>query len=105
MSKTLLRGLELIEEGSLHGPLTVTELARRTGVNVTITSRAVTACERQGWLTKIDGKIPVGPRSALIGLASPINHTVRQAEPIVRAISAICDAATAATGLVGSDVM
>jgi DNA-binding IclR family transcriptional regulator len=105
MSKTLLRGLELIEEVSLHGPLTVTELARRTGVHVTITSRTVTACERQGWLTKIDGKITVGPRSALIGLASPINHTVRQAEPIVRAISAICDVATTATGLVGSDVM
>jgi DNA-binding IclR family transcriptional regulator len=105
MSKTLLRGLELIEEVSLHGPLTVTELARRTGVHVTIASRTVTACERQGWLTKIGGKITVGPRSALIGLASPVNHTVRQAEPIVRAITAICEVATTATGLIGKDVM
>jgi DNA-binding IclR family transcriptional regulator len=105
MSKTLLRGLELIEEVSLHGPLTVTELARRTGIHVTITSRTVAACERQGWLSKVDGKISVGPRSALIGLASPVSQTVRHVEPIVRAISGICSAATAATGLVGDDVM
>lgn len=95
----------MIEEVSLHGPLTVTELARRTGVHVTIASRTVTACERDGWLNKVDGKITVGSRSALIGLASPVIQSVRQVEPIVRAIAGICDAATAATGLVGDGVM
>jgi DNA-binding IclR family transcriptional regulator len=105
VSKTLLRGLEMIEDVSLYGPLTVTELARLSGVHVTIASRTVTACEREGWLSKVDGKVSIGPRSALIGLASPVSQTVRQVEPIVRAIAGICGAATAATGLVGNDVM
>jgi DNA-binding IclR family transcriptional regulator len=105
VSKTLLRGLGLIEVVGLHGPLTVTELARRMSMHVTIASRTVTACEQEGWLTRVDGKITVGPRSALLGLASPVSQTVRQVEPIVRAIAGICDVATAASGLIGTDVM
>jgi DNA-binding IclR family transcriptional regulator len=70
MSKTLLRGLGLIEQVGLHGPLTVTELARRSGIDVTIVSRTVKACEHEGWLARVDGKVGVGPRSALVGLAS-----------------------------------
>jgi len=105
MSKTLIRGLGLIEEVDLHGPLTLTELARRLGMHITIASRTVSACEDAGWLTRVDGKITVGPRSALLGVASPLTETVRRVEPLVRAISGICGAATAATGLIGGDVM
>jgi DNA-binding IclR family transcriptional regulator len=105
VSKTLLRGLSLIEVVGLHGPLTVTELARRMGMHVTIASRTITACEQDGWLTRIDGKINVGPRSALLGLSSPVSRTIRQVEPIVRAIAGICDVATTVTGLIGTDVM
>jgi DNA-binding IclR family transcriptional regulator len=105
MSKTLLRGLELIEAVGRHGPLTVSELARHTGVDVTIVSRTVSACEPEGWLTKDRGQITVGPRCALLGLASPVNRLIAQAEPIVQAIAGVTGTAVTASGLVGGDVM
>jgi DNA-binding IclR family transcriptional regulator len=105
MAKTLLRGLDLLEEVGLHGPLTVTELARRIGVHVTIVSRTVSACEPEGWLDRVDGKITVGPRCALLGLSSPASQAVHQAEPLIRAIAGVTGVAAAASGLVGRDVM
>jgi DNA-binding IclR family transcriptional regulator len=105
MSKTLLRGLDLIEEVGRHGPLTVTELSRRTGIHITIVSRTVKACEPEGWLTKVDGKVLSGPRCALLGLATPVSATIDRAEPLVRAIAAVTGLAASADGLVGSDVM
>src|SRR5580698_4536574 len=88
MSKTLLRGLDLIELVGLDGPMTISEIARRTGIDVSIVSRTVAACEPDGWLSRADGRIAAGPRCALLGLASPATHAIRAAEPLVRAISA-----------------
>jgi DNA-binding IclR family transcriptional regulator len=105
MSKTLLRGLDLIEEVGRHGPMTVTELARRTGVHITIVSRTIKACEPEGWLVRVDGKVLPGPRCALLGLTSPVSRTIGEAEPLVRAIAAVTGLAASADGLVGSDLM
>jgi DNA-binding IclR family transcriptional regulator len=105
MSKTLLRGLDLIEEVGRHGPMTITELARRTGVHITIVSRTVKACEPEGWLVRVDGKVLPGPRCALLGLTSPVSRTIGEAEPLVRAIAAVTGLAASADGLVGSDLM
>jgi DNA-binding IclR family transcriptional regulator len=105
MAKTLVRGLELIEEVGLYGPMTISELARRSGVHVSIVSRTVTALEPEGWLIRDDGKIAAGPRCALLGLISPAGKAVRRAEALVRAISAVTRVATAASGLIGRDVM
>jgi DNA-binding IclR family transcriptional regulator len=105
MSKTLLRGLELIETVGRHGPLTVSELARLTGVDVTIVSRTVSACEPEGWLTKDRGRITVGPRCALLGLTSPVHRLIAGAEPIVQAIGGVTGTAVTASALVGGDVM
>jgi DNA-binding IclR family transcriptional regulator len=105
VSKTLLRGLDLIEVVGLHGPMTVTELARRTGVHVTIVSRTVSACEPDGWLMRVGNKIVVGPRCALLGLASPANQAIRQAEPLVAAITGATGLVTTASCLIGRDVM
>ena len=105
MAKTLVRGLELIEEVGLYGPMTVSDLARRSGVHVSIVSRTVTALEPEGWLIRVDGKVAVGPRCALLGLISPASKTVRHAEALVRAIAAVTGVATAASGLIGRDVM
>jgi DNA-binding IclR family transcriptional regulator len=105
MSKTLMRGLDLIEEVGRSGPLTVTELSRRTGIHITIVSRTVKACEPEGWLVRIDGKVLPGPRSALLGQASPASRTIAQAEPLVRALAAVTGLAASADGLVGRDVM
>jgi DNA-binding IclR family transcriptional regulator len=105
MSKTLMRGLDLIEEVGRSGPLTVTELARRTGVHITIVSRIVSACEPAGWLSRVDGKIVTGPRCALLGLSSPVSRTIRDAEPLVAALAGVTGLQAAALGLVGSDLM
>jgi DNA-binding IclR family transcriptional regulator len=105
MSKTLLRGLDLIEEIGRHGPITVSELARRTGVHITIVSRTVKACETEGWLVRDDGRILPGPRCALLGMTSPVSRTIQEAEPLVRAIAAVTGLAASADGLVGGDLM
>jgi DNA-binding IclR family transcriptional regulator len=107
MSKTLLRGLDLIELVGLDGPMTISEIARRTGIDVSIVSRTVAACEPDGWLSRADGRIAAGPRCALLGLASPATHAIRAAEPLVRAISAAVGPglAVSASALVGREVM
>lgn len=105
MSKTLLRGLDLIEEVGRHGPLTVSELARRTGVHITIVSRTIKACEPEGWLVRVDGKVLPGPRCALLGLASPVSRTIGEAEPLVRTLAAVTGLAASADGLVGGELM
>jgi DNA-binding IclR family transcriptional regulator len=105
MSKTLLRGLDLIEEVGRGGPMTVTELARRTGIHITIVSRTIKACEPEGWLLRIDGKVLPGPRCALLGMSSPVSRTIREAEPLVRAIAAVTGLDASADGLVGGELM
>lgn len=105
MSKTLLRGLDLIEEVGLHGPLRVSELAQRMGLDVSIVSRTVQALEQDGWLARADRKISVGPRCALLGLSSPAAGVVRQLEPVVRAIAGVTGVPTSANALIGHDVM
>lgn len=105
MAKTLVRGLELIEDLGLYGPMTISELARRSGVHVSIVSRTVTSLEPEGWMVRVDGKIAAGPRCALLGLISPAGKTVRRSESLVKALAAVTGVATAASGLIGSDVM
>ena len=105
MSKTLLRGLELIEIIGLHGPLTVTEIARHTGMELSLVSRTVTACERAGWLARAHGKILVGFRSALLGLTSPASDAIRRAGPLVHAIAGATGISTIASALVGREAM
>jgi DNA-binding IclR family transcriptional regulator len=105
MSKTLVRGLELIEELGLYGPMTISELSRRSGVHVSIVSRTVSMLEPEGWMVRVDGKIAAGPRCALLGLISPAGRTVRRAESLVKALGAVTGVASAASGLIGRDVM
>jgi DNA-binding IclR family transcriptional regulator len=105
MAKTLIRGLELIEEVGRRGPLTITDLARQSGVHITIVSRTVSALEPAGWLTRVDGKIVTGPRCAILGLSSPVTATIREAEPLVKAIAGVTGVQASAAGLVGQDLM
>jgi DNA-binding IclR family transcriptional regulator len=105
MAKTLVRGLELIEELGLHGPMTISELSRRSGVHVSIVSRTVSMLEPEGWVVRVDGRIAAGPRCALLGLISPAGRTVRRAESLVKAVAAVTGVASAASGLIGRDVM
>jgi DNA-binding IclR family transcriptional regulator len=105
VAKTLLRGLDLIEVVGLNGPLTVTELARRTGIEVSIVSRTISSLEPEGWLVRRQGKIQAGPRCALLAQVSPASQTIRAAEPLVGAIAGATQIATIASGLIGRHVM
>jgi DNA-binding IclR family transcriptional regulator len=105
MSKTFLRGLDLIELVDLEGPLTISEIARRTGIELSIVSRTVAACEPYGWLVRVNGRIMTGPRCALLGLTSPATLAIRAAEPLVRAIAAAAGVTSVASALVGRETM
>jgi DNA-binding IclR family transcriptional regulator len=105
MSKTLLRGLDLIEEVDRHGPLTIGELARRTGGHVSVVSRTVSACEPEGWLTRVGNRVVIGPRCALLGLTSPGSQAIRAAEPMVRALAGVTGLSAQAAGLIGTEMM
>jgi len=105
MSKTLLRGLDLIETVGLHGPMTISEIARATGTEMSAVSRTVTACEPGGWLVRAAGKVNVGPRCALLGLTSPASAAIRRAEPLVNAIAGAIRVSTSASALVGHETM
>jgi DNA-binding IclR family transcriptional regulator len=105
MSKTFLRGLDLIELVDLEGPLTISEIARRTGIELSIVSRTVSACEPYGWLVRDGGRISSGPRCALLGLTSPATGAIRAAEPLVRAVSAAAGVTSVASALVGRETM
>jgi DNA-binding IclR family transcriptional regulator len=102
MSKTLMRGLTLLETIDLRGPMTVMELARDSGLDKSIVSRTVTALERDGWVARHGGKVEVGPRAALLGHTSQASRAVRRAEPLVHAIAGVTGLLTQAYGLIGT---
>jgi DNA-binding IclR family transcriptional regulator len=102
MSKTLVRGLTLLETIDLRGPMTVMELSRYSGLDKSIVSRTVSALERDGWVSRHEAKIEVGPRAALLGHTSQASRAVRRAEPLVHAIAGVTGLLTQAYGLVGS---
>ncbi len=102
MSKTLMRGLALLETIDLQGPITVMELVRRSGIDKSIVSRTIAALEREGWVVRSDGKIELGPRAALLGHTSRGAQAVREAEPLVHAVAGVTGLLTQAYGLVGT---
>jgi DNA-binding IclR family transcriptional regulator len=102
MSKTLMRGLALLETIDQQGPLTVMELVRDTQIEKSIVSRTLTALEREGWVVRNDAKVELGPRAALLGHSSPAALAVRRAEPLVHAVAGVTGLLTQAYGLVGS---
>ncbi len=105
MSKTFMRGLALLEAIDRWGPITVTELARHLGIDKAIVSRMVTACQRDGWVIRHEGRIVLGPRASLLGHGGPMDQSVRQAEPLVHAIAGVTGLMTQAYGLVGTQAV
>ena len=105
MSSTFMRGLLLLEAIDRHGPLSITELARRTGIDKATVSRLVTACTEDGWIARTDRGLTLGARSALLGRWAMGSDVIAQAEPLVHAIAGITGLVTHAYGLVGSSVV
>ena len=105
MSKTLLSRLAMLETLDACGPLTVTELAQRTGLDVTVVSRTVSACVPDGWLMRVGGRIALGPRSTLLGHGAPTAIVIAAAAPLVHAVAGVTGLLTHAYGLVGNQSM
>jgi DNA-binding IclR family transcriptional regulator len=86
----------------MYGPITVTELARHSGIDISIVSRTLSALERDGWVVRGEGKVEMGPRAALLGHSSAGASVVRRAEPLVHAIAGVTGLLAQAYGLVGT---
>jgi IclR family transcriptional regulator, acetate operon repressor len=105
VTSTFMRGLALLEVIDRHGPITVTQLARRTGIDVGTVSRTVTACAADGWVVKTGRGVLLGPRAALLGRAGHGADVITAAEPLVHTIAGITGLTTHAYGLVGASVV
>lgn len=100
-----MRGLQLLETIDVHGSLTVTELARLTGMDKSAVSRMVSACEPDGWVVRDNGRISMGPRAALLGHSSPSAEFVRQSARVVETVAGVTGMQSQAYALVGSRVI
>ncbi|HEX3617989.1 MAG TPA: MarR family transcriptional regulator [Solirubrobacteraceae bacterium] len=102
MPTSFLRGLELLETIDVHGPVTVTELARLTGHDKSTVSRTLTACEPDGWIVRDHGRVALGPRAALLAYASTAGELIRRAQPLVEALAGVTGLTAQAYALVGT---
>jgi DNA-binding IclR family transcriptional regulator len=102
MSKTFLSRLAMLEVLDAAGPLTISELAHRSGLDVAVVSRTVAACEADGWLTRAGGKIAIGPRTTLLGHFGPFDEVIARAAPLVHAVAGVTGLLTHAYSLVGA---
>jgi DNA-binding IclR family transcriptional regulator len=102
MSKTFLSRLAMLEVLDAAGPLTISELAHRSGLDVAVVSRTVAACEGDGWLTRAGGKIAIGPRTTLLGHFGPFAEVIARAAPLVHAVAGVTGLLTHAYSLVGA---
>jgi DNA-binding IclR family transcriptional regulator len=105
LSKTLLSRLAMFETLDAAGPLTVSELAARSGLDAAVVSRTVAACERDGWLTRADGKISIGPRATLLGHGGPFAEIIVRAAPLVHAVAGVTGLSANACSLVGTSAV
>jgi DNA-binding IclR family transcriptional regulator len=101
MASTFIRGLNLLEVLDHHGPLTITELAARTGMDKGTVSRTVSACVTDGWLARAERGVVLGPRCALLGRRALGSDVISRAEPLVHAVAGATGLMTQAFGLVG----
>ncbi|HEX6526787.1 MAG TPA: MarR family transcriptional regulator [Streptosporangiaceae bacterium] len=102
MSKTFLSRLAMLEVLDAAGPLTISELAHRSGLDTAVVSRTVAACEGDGWLTRAGGKIAIGPRATLLGHSGPFGEVIARAAPLVHAVAGVTGLLTHACSLIGA---
>jgi DNA-binding IclR family transcriptional regulator len=102
MSKTFLSRLAMLEVLDAAGPLTISELAHRSGLDVAVVSRTVAACEGDGWLARAAGKITIGPRATLLGHSGPFAEVIARAAPLVHAVAGVTGLLTHAYSLIGA---
>jgi DNA-binding IclR family transcriptional regulator len=87
MSRSLIKGLALLESVAALEPASVSELARATGLDKSWVSRLLSGCEKEGWIARSDGLFVLGPRSATLGQDSVQAGVVRTARMLVHALA------------------
>ncbi len=105
MSSTFRRGLRMLEVVGIDGPIGVSELARRLGVDKAAVSRMVAVSVEDGWLLRTKAGIVLGPRLPALGYDTPISVAIREMQPIVDAVAGVTGLFTQACGLIGRDVV
>lgn len=88
MSRAMSRGLALVEAVGLE-PGTVSDLARRVGLDKAVVSRLVASAEEDGWLVRRDGLVVLGPRSAALGRTSEARGFERLADDLAHALAGV----------------
>jgi DNA-binding IclR family transcriptional regulator len=105
MSKTMLNRLAMLEQLDISGALTIGELARRSGLDVSVVSRTVSALEPDGWVVRVNNRVMIGPRATLLGRAGAFAEVMAAAAPLVHAIAGATGLASHAYGLIGTDTV
>jgi len=103
LSKTLLNRLAMFELLDASGPLTISELASRSGLDVSVVSRTVAACEPDGWVSRVGGRVVLGPRFAILGHAGSTAELIALAAPLAHAVAGVTGLLTQATSLIGKE--
>lgn len=99
----MLNRLAMLEELDVGGSLTIGELARRSGLDVSVVSRTVSALEKDGWVVRLNGRVMIGPRATLLGRGGPFADVIACAAPLVHAVAGVTGLTTHAYGLIGSE--
>ncbi len=73
-----------------------------TGMDKSVVSRMISACEPDGWVVRENGRISLGPRAALLAHSSASAEFVRQAMPVVETISGVTGMQSQVYVLVGT---
>jgi DNA-binding IclR family transcriptional regulator len=105
MSKTMLSRLAMLEVLDASGPVTITELARRSGLDIAVVSRTISAAETAGWVSRRDNRISIGPRAALLGHTTEFAETIGAATRLSQAVATVTGLTVNALGLIGHDAV
>lgn len=71
------------------GDRTVSDVARRLGVDKSTASRLMAALVREGWLHRDDDGFDLGPRSAVLGVGGPEQRFVAHARAVAHAVAGV----------------
>lgn len=86
MSISALRALEVMD-AVREGPLTITEIARRTGQDKAAVSRTASSLAAEGWLVRTEAGIGLGTRAILLGAGAEHRQALERARSLAHAVS------------------
>lgn len=101
VSRVTERALSVLDAVDRHDPMGVTELARLLSLDKAVVSRLVAMFEAEGWVVRENGKVALGPRSALLGIETPAARLIGRAQQLTHALAGVTGMNAIAVQLVG----